>query len=290
VALAKNKKLVLSVGLNMLLAIALSVLLYFVYAQFVTDLDTVSNWGRYSVRTYRTDSGLGYFDVWVKPEGCLAYPYVPRRAYSRSGERAFYVEAFGADLTGKGVPDLVVQQWYGSAHSDSQYLVLELDGPVVREVDAVDHLIGVECKDLNDDGVQEVTGVDDAYGCFLGDSYAASPFPRVVLSFDRTQARFVLDKKLMSKLPLSQDQLEQLCLKYKTDSRWSEESRPPSDLFVTMLDLTYTGNEKQAWELFDASWPDGSAVSREQYRQDVRGELSRSHFYPAIAGWNKAKS
>jgi hypothetical protein len=51
----------------------------------------------------------------------------------------------------------------------------------------------------------------------------------------------------------------------------------------TMLQLIYSGNEKQAWELFDASWPDGSTVSKEQYREDVEAELRRSSFYPVLA-------
>lgn len=287
--LAKNKKLVLSVTLNVLLTAALSMLLWLVYPQCIYNLESVSNWDRYSVRTYRTDSGLAYFEVLLGPKECLGRPYVPRRIYSCSGEERFSVESLGWSGTGNGVPNLIVGQYLGGAHGNSRYLPLELHGSVARQFDVVDGL-AAEVQDVNHDGIREIVGVDGAYAYFLGDSNAASPFPEVVLSFDKVQAGFVLDRKLMSKPPLSEDQLEQLSLRYKTDPRWSKESRPPSDLFVTMLNLIYTGNEGQAWELFDASWPDGSAVSREQYREDVKGELSRSHFYPTIAGWNKAKS
>ena len=99
----------------------------------------------------------------------------------------------------------------------------------------------------------------------------------------------------MSKPPLSRDQLDELSLKYKNDTRWHDQyqSRPPSELFATMLELIYSGNEKQAWELFDASWPDGSTVSKEQYREGVEAELSRalthSPFYPVVAAWNKER-
>jgi len=57
-----------------------------------------------------------------------------------------------------------------------------------------------------------------------------------------------------------------------------------------MLKLIYSGNEKQAWELFNTSWPDGSTISKEQYKQDVEVELKHSPFYPVIADWNKEKS
>jgi hypothetical protein len=287
--LAKNKKLVVSIALNVLLTAALSMLLYLVYPQFVYELESVSSWDRYSVRTYRTWSGSAYFEVLLGPEECLGQPYVPRRVYSCSGEERFSVEKFGADVTGKGVPNLVVSRYNGGAHGDSRYLVLELDGPVVRELDVIDRLIA-ELQDVNQDGILEMVGIDSSYGYFLGDCYAGSPFPRVVLSFDKNQARFVLDRTSMSRPPLPQEQLDKLSLEYKNNTRWHEESRPPSELFVTMLDLIYCGNEKQAWELFDASWPDGSTLSKEQYREDVKGELSRSPFYPVIADWIKEKS
>jgi hypothetical protein len=89
----------------------------------------------------------------------------------------------------------------------------------------------------------------------------------------------------MAKPPLSRDEFDELSLKYKNDTRWSEKSRPPSDLFDTMLKLIYTGNERQAWGLFDASWPDTSTVSKEEYREDIEAELNYSPFYPVIADW-----
>jgi hypothetical protein len=289
--LAHHKLLTLSVALNVLLAVALAMLFQQVYPQFAYRLESVGNWGRYSVRTYRDDDRpMGFFEVLMGPTEDRQGPQVPRRIYSYAGEVAFFVEAFGADLTGNGLPDLVVGQWSGSAHGDSRYLVLELDGSSVREIDVIDHLAGVECRDLNDDGVKEITGPDRCYGYFLGDSYAASPRPSVVLSFDKTQGRFVLDRKLMSKPPWSAEQLDKLSLTYKTDARWSQECRPPAGLFDTMLQLIYSGHEKQAWELFDASWPDGSSVPKEQYREDVTGELHRSRFYPVIADWAMRKS
>ncbi len=289
--LANHKLLVLSVGLNVLLGVAFALLSYLVYPQFTYRLESVSNWGRYSVRTYRDYSGpRAYFEVLMGPEEDGKRPRVSRRVYSCAGEATFFVAAFGVDLTGNDLPDLVVGQWSGSAHGDSRYLVLELDGSRVREIDVIDHLAGVECRDLNDDGVEEITGTDRCYDYFLGDSYAASPRPLVVLSFDKTQGRFVLDRKLMAKPSLPADQLNNLSVEYKTDARWFRESRPPAELFDTMLQSIYSGNEKQAWELFDASWPNGSTVPKEQYREDVKAELRRSRFYPVIADWARRES
>jgi hypothetical protein len=289
--LAHHKLLTLSVALNVLLAVALAMLFQQVYPQFAYRLESVSNWGRYSVRTYRDYTGtMAYFEVLMGPAQDRQGPQVPRRIYSHSGKQAFFVKTFGADLTGNGLPDLVVAQWSGSAHGDSKYLVLELDGSAVREVDILDGLTDIECRDLNDDGIGEITGAERCYDYFLGDSCAASPRPPVVLSFGKIQRRFVLDRKLMPKPPWSAEQLDKLSLTYKTDARWSQECRPPAGLFDTMLQLIYSGHEKQAWELFDASWPDGSSVPKEQYREDVTGELHRSRFYPVIADWAMRKS
>jgi hypothetical protein len=276
--LYKRKTLTLSIAMNALLLCALSMLLYLVYPQLLYDLDSAySLWGRYSVRTYRQNGGeRAYCEV------IAGY----RRLYSTSGTLAFYVEKWGVHLTGDDAPVLVIRQWWGSAHGDSQYLFLKIDGSVVKRITVVDHLAGVECRDLNGDGVDEIAGVDRAYEYFLGDCYAGSPRPEVILSFDKTQGKFVLNRRLMSKPPLPQDQFDELSSKYKSDPRWSEESRPPSDLFDTMLRLIYTGNEKQAWELFAASWPEGATASKEEYRENIKSELGCSFYYPAVAGWN----
>ena len=278
--LANNKRLAISIAVNLLLICALSILLHLVYPQFLYELSTVSNWDRYSVRTYRDYSnGTACFEILMGPSEYIRQPKVPRRIYSHSGHQAFFVEAFGVDLTGNGVPDLVVRQWSGSAHGDSRYLVLELDGSVVKEIDVIDGLLDAEFRDVNNDGVVEITGKDKSYSLFLGDSYSDSPRPRVVLSFDQSRQRFVLNRSLMSRSPLLlSDQLEKLCVKYRNDGRWHTESRPPAALFDTMLGLIYGGNEEQAWGLFDASWPDGSPVPKDQYRETIQKELRQSPF------------
>jgi len=278
----KNKILVLSIAINVLLAIVLSIVLYLVYPQFIYELESVHNlWGKYSVRTYRKDFGAAYFEV------LRGY----KRIYSCSGKERFYIEIFGKDITGNDVPNLAIKQYLGGAHGKSRYLILELNGSKVKEVDVIDG-IDAELRDLNNDGLPEITGIDRAYDYFLGDSFAASPRPSVVLSFDKAQAKYVLDKQLMTKNPFSQDHLNELSTKYREDTRWHKESRPPSVLFDTMLKLIYSGNEIQAWKLFNASWPDGAKTksSKKEYKEDVENELRRSPFYPTIAGWNKEKS
>jgi len=286
----KNKKLLLSTAINVILAFALSMLVYLVYPQFVYELDSVSNWDRYSIRTYRNyEKGVAYFEVLVGPKEHLRQPKVPRRIYSCSGGQAFFVELFGADITGNGMPNLVIRQWNGSAHGDSRYLVLEMRDSVVSEVDVIDGLFDVKFQDLNNDGIAEVTGTDKAYSYFGGDCFAGSPRPSVVLSFDKAEARFVPDKQIMSKPPLSRDQLDKLSLKYKHDPMWSEESHPPSELFAAVLELIYRGNEKQAWELFDVSWPDVSETPKEQCRESLESDLRKSLFYPVVAGWNNQR-
>ena len=175
----KSKILISSILIILLLAVAILVLLCFVYPQLIYELDSVRNWNRYSVRTYRKDYRLAYFEV------LLGY----RKIYSCSGKQKFYVESLGSDVTGNGVPNIIIRQWYGSAHGDSRYLALELDGSKVKEIDIIDGLLDVEFQDLNNDGLPEIMGIDRAYGYFLGDSFAASPCPSVVMSFDKTREK-----------------------------------------------------------------------------------------------------
>jgi hypothetical protein len=221
------------------------------------------------------------------PENDLRRPQVPWRIYSYTGKQAFSVESFGSDITGDGIANLVIRQWLGSAHGDSRHLVLEINGSVIRKIDVIDGLLSVELKDFNDDGIDEIAGLDKAYSYFGGDSFASSPIPLVVLSFDKNQGKFVPDKELMSKRPFSRDKLKELSLKYREDTRWSKESRPPTELFAAMLELIYSGNENRAWELFDASWPDVSEIPKQQYRKSLEADMGKSPFYSVIAEWNK---
>lgn len=285
-----SKKLVLSVAVNVILALALVLLLYLVYPQFVYELDSVSNWSRYIVRTYkRYEGGDAYFEVLMGSKNELRQPQVRRRIYSYSGQEAFSVESIGSDVTGDSVPNLVIRQRGAGAHGDSRYLVLEIDGSSVKKIDVIDGLLDVELLDLDDDGIDEITGRDKAYSYFGGDSHAASPLPLVVLSFDKAQGKFVPDKELMSKPPFTPDRLNELSLKYKTDTRWSKESRPPSELFAAVLELIYSGNEKQARELLDASWPDVPEIPKAEYQKELESNTRRNPFYPAITEWNEEK-
>ncbi len=290
--LAKNKKLVLSVALNVVLAAALLILLYLVYPQFLYRLDSVENFGGYSIRTYRNDRGTkAYFEVLRRSEEWDGLPHVPRRVYSGSGEVAFAVESFGADVTGKGMPDLVIQQWCGSASGQgSTYFVLEPDGSTVKKIAAIQGLAGIKCEDADQDGIKELVGCDETYCFFGGFSRAGSPLPSVVLSFDPAQGRFVVNKRLMAKPPLPEEQLKQLSLKYRDDPWWTEGSHPPEGLFGTIFDLIYTGNEKQAWELLDASWPHGCKFSKEEWKRDVEDALRSSPYSPLGVDSNGGKS
>jgi hypothetical protein len=67
---------------------------------------------------------------------------------------------------------------------------------------------------LNNDGIDEITGLDTAYGYLGDDSIADSQLPLVILSYDETQAKFILSKESMLKSPISRDQLEQFRLKF----------------------------------------------------------------------------
>lgn len=193
--LSGYNKWILCLAVCLLSVIILTKTLCLVYPRMIYELDTVYKPGsRYSVRTYRKkDSGAAYFEV-LRGH---------RRLYSCSGEVRFSVEMSGSDITGNGVPNLVIRQFQGSAHGDSRYIVLEMcDDRGVSEIDVIDGLFSARVQDLNSDGIFEITGEDKAYSYFAGDSFAASPIPSVVLSFDTTKAKFTPDRDLMLKKPV----------------------------------------------------------------------------------------
>jgi hypothetical protein len=273
-----NKKLVFSITLNVLLAAALGVLIYVVYPQFTYHLQSAQTnyWeGGCTVRTYQKAWDKAYFEVM---SGC-------RRIYSRSGEGTFSIKLFDGRCVTGDWPGLVVELYSGGNHGDYTYFVYELHGSAVREVDVIHKLRDAKCEDLDDDLTLEIVGKDDS--CPSMYDY---PWPSVVLSFDKARGKFVPDKELMSKPPLSRDQFTALAAKFRADGDWSHNSlRPLSDLVRSMLDLIYSGNEGQAWELLETSWPDVSTIpqtdldiSKAEFKQYIEKGLRNSPFYPPV--------
>ncbi len=99
----------------------------------------------------------------------------------------------GTDINGDDLPDLIVSAWSGGAHccySSGVYSV----GEDVRTLLAVEtgNCGPGEFEDLDGNGTREFITCDDRWA-YTYCSFADSPFPRVVYSFDATRGAYVLD-------------------------------------------------------------------------------------------------
>jgi hypothetical protein len=88
-------------------------------------------------------------------------------------------------------------------------------------------------------------------------SFADSPAPLVVLSYDHARREYAADLPAMRKPAPSADELVQQAAKLR---KIYEQLRPDelnSDLWGAMLDLIYAGNAASARGLLDQAWPPG---------------------------------
>ncbi len=99
----------------------------------------------------------------------------------------------GTDVNGDHFPDLVVSAWSGGAHccySTAVYSVGEDVRPVL--VLETGNCGPGEFQDLDGNGTREYITCDDRWA-YIYCSFADSPFPKVIYSYDPSRGTYVLD-------------------------------------------------------------------------------------------------
>jgi hypothetical protein len=137
----------------------------------------------------------------VSPSGmcdCITVVYEGARRLITFGEpgalTAFTMsDASGRDINGDGIRDLVVSAWSGGAHccySSGVYSVGEEVRPLLLL--ETGNCGPGEFEDLDGNGTQEFITCDDQWA-YTYCSFADSPMPRVVYSYDSSRRRYVPD-------------------------------------------------------------------------------------------------
>jgi FG-GAP repeat len=137
----------------------------------------------------------------VSPSGmcdCITVVYEGVRRVTTFGS-AGTLSAFttsdlsGTDINGDGLPDLIVSAWSGGAHccySSGVYSVGE-DVKAVLLLETGNCGPG-EFEDLDGNGTREFITCDDQWA-YSYCSFADSPFPRVIYSYDSSRGLYVPD-------------------------------------------------------------------------------------------------
>lgn len=189
----------------------------------------------------------------------------------------------GEDVTGDGVPDLIVRQQTDEGDCCVRYAVLALDDDDVREVATLEGGRLGAFADLDGDGLAEFVTSDEHWAGWNA-SPEDSPAPQMIYKF--TGEAYEPAVSLMrAPAPLS-DSLDSRAEALREDPEW-EAGRPSPAYWGAMLELVYTGHEDAAWRLGMMAWPEG-VDGRDEFLNELRSHLEESPAWPAVQAVNRA--
>lgn len=250
-------------------------------------LQDQQTYGYYVIRTYRSIDGNGSFEILSKSSRVYAAygnKFLVGSIYEQDKKSSLVT--MGSDITGDGLPNLLVSEWTGGAHCCFLFHIFEIGNQFrhIQTINAV-HSGLADFANLDEDPALEFQMVDWTFA-YWRTSFAASPAPAVILKYQGQQYEMASD--LMGKPSLSFEQFVQLADEIKSSPEW-ESKQPPVRLWAEMLDLIYTGRMDQAWDLVDASWPK-AIDGKEQFVKDLQAKLRQSPFWKDVQELNRGKT
>ena len=168
------------------------------------------------------------------------------------------------DITGDGVPELIVESFSGGAHCCWTYRIYSLGETLTCIGYFPDTAHGLLFADYDQDGVYEIDTTDATFD-YWQTAYAYSPKPLIIFRYGPDG--YHLDTERMHTPPPEDDHFQAEVVKVSSemgkheltglqDDPWKQTGVPPS-LWSFMLDLIYTGNGSMAWDFYNQVWQDG---------------------------------
>lgn len=183
------------------------------------------------------------------------------------------------DLTGDGVPDVVLTTYSGGAHCCTTHWLVGLLPAGPRLLAHVEAEHGeAEVADLDGDGLPEWTVADWTFA-YWHTSFAGSPAPRVILSWDGE--RLAPNLGLMTEPPGPRADLDARAAVVRADAAWASQRFPPVAYWGTLLDLLYAGRGPEAARFAEAAWP-GDALGRTVFLRVLADRLWQSPYAEAV--------
>ena len=168
------------------------------------------------------------------------------------------------DIVGNSTPELVFASFSGGAHCCYTTYILELADPVATLWEFNTESNNVIMVDINNDGTLELRAWDPAFH-YWKTSYATSPSPEVILSFDAKSNKYAVNSAMMRKPPPSRTELEAKAKIWSTrgwEGLGEDCTESPGGGFVCSvpwgyaLDLLYSGNIQAAITYVNLAWRD----------------------------------
>lgn len=179
------------------------------------------------------------------------------------------------DITGNGIPDIVITSWNGGAHCCNTLMVFELAPTGLKQVLSIDGgSNGFSIRDLDGDTIPEIEFWDWPID-YLFNSFAHSAQGKVILKV--VDNNYDIAEKLMSKSPPSHKELLRLKKDIEKDFQ-NEPGDAPYSFLKLMMDLNYSGHKDLAVKLADEVWPKGRAGA-EKFKIKFNKALSESKYW-----------
>lgn len=186
--------------------------------------------------------------------------------------------AVGKDITGKGLPNVVVSEWSGGAHCCFIFHIFEIGKELqkIAELDAGHGDGDTHFADVDGDGRLEVFLRDWSFS-YWQTSFADSPAPQVILRY--RDGGYWLAPDLMLKAAPTPATVSGRARQVRQHEDWKDAENPPSELWSYMLELIYTGHPELAWQFCNMAWPP-QVPGKEAFLMDFRSQLAQSPFWP----------
>ncbi len=250
-------------------------------------LEQEQTFGAYTVRVYR-DEAENSSTLLIYQEEKLVHRDQNVRfqlGHWEGAEQYDHLIPIGSDITGRGIPNLVVGTYSGGAHCCAGFSVFEI-GTVFREVGFLNSMHDFSShfeKRAGEKGLLFISS--DFPFAYWKTSFNQSPVQNVIFRF--CKGRYRLADDLMRKPPPTRETLRQMAQKISAPSAdWTE--NPPPVLWEAMLDLIYTGNAQSAWKLLDMTWPKGLA-GKKQFLKEFKERLASGQYWDQVKLMNEGK-
>lgn len=188
----------------------------------------------------------------------------------------------GEDVTGDGVPDLIVRQRTDGGDCCVRYAVLSLGDDDVQEVATLEGGRLGAFADLDGDGLAEFVTSDEHWAGWNA-SPEDSPAPQLIYKF--TGEAYEPAPSLMRAPAPSSDSLASRAEALREDPEW-EAGGPSPAFWGALLELVYTGHEDLAWRLGAMAWPE-DVDGRDEFLNGLRAHLEESPAWPAVQAVNR---
>ena len=238
--------------------------------------------------TYRHYVGPPYnFDVFqIYKKGGLVYQSDTGYAYWLGEEEGLFHP--GDDITGDGIPNLVVMESSGGNSFFLSCSVFSLGEQfrLIRGLPEGDFI------DINQDGKLDCIAYQMGF-TFWHASHAGSPAPKLI--YEYTGHDYLLAPALMYQPLPEEEEINQIieevkrrCAKAK-EEEWDnkycwnyKDVYLDSSVWSYMLKLMFSGHPNEAYDFLDKVWPEGGE-GKYNFRYDFRKQLEENTIWPALA-------